>query len=100
MKKHFFDEALAQLALDSQSFPHHVDYWHGILYDFPNNKEFIYMAMNSQLFDWKKSSVFSEDFDLNPLTHAILNSDYFLDIIYYNKTQSEAEDDAREEGAC
>jgi hypothetical protein len=96
MGKHFFDKTLAHLSIDSQSFNHHIDYWNSVLEDYPKNRDLIYMAMNSKLFDWKNNAVFSDNFDINPLTYAIEKSPHLIDIIYYKKDYAEAENEARQ----
>lgn len=82
MINQFFKKALLFLSNDPFSYGHHLKFWTKELLTFPKNKDLYLQVINLPLFDWRYSSRFSDEFQINPLTQAISESDHILDILY------------------
>jgi hypothetical protein len=85
VEKSFVEKSLLDLAQNSFSFDLHFDYWKKVVQKFPNNKDDLFQAMKSRLFNWSEPSPFCNSYGINPLTLAISESEQLLDIIYTSK---------------
>ncbi len=77
------DYVLKGLSEDSKNFDWHIKVWSDIFKGFPDNEKEIYELITSELFDYRRNSVFSNKWLCNPIVKAIMESNYTTDILCY-----------------
>jgi hypothetical protein len=83
MNNTIIKRALLHISENPFSFNHHLFFWKEEMDKFDNNPEEFILTINSKLFDWCSKSNFSSEFEINPISQAIAESDKFSDFLVY-----------------